>query len=579
MALVGVCLLAQPTYANATSASDRASTHTFLQATYTFDLELVRNNPKTNAALDRAAAAIAAECPKVLAGAPGALFSSSPVVGVKQLSPHALGEADRHGHQYQDLNGELEAALHSAAFQTDSQALANFAATVTPLSWSNPAIAPAVQFELSLVRAILAPGTTPAGVCADMRSWVASGYQRLSSGTRTFQTQQEDLFESSLPLGTSSEALLEPYEGPSERSILLRREALPTPNLLELSDSATTKLHKQLGIEDGSTAGISSEFSRSKTFGRGHTHTGLSYKVEASKGYGPRCPHIVTVSVTTPVKGGSLTSSSSNSLRCLSGKRPAARPQVTCDEGVLQIESSTVAQTRHVRLTLSSGHTIVSSVTLVPRKYGGPAGVYFQTLRGPSPYPVSLSELDAAGRVTRTVALRVVKDCHLATPKPTFGQIVNEKSPSGQGFTIVGYSNDEHGHHTVSLDAEGPAFAPGDGEDSPPEEPTPAHTKYFSWQLSLGCEPHPFALVYGQLIAPGTSVLVATATTPLAPLTQAKIPAALEAPGTLAYSLTPGLPTELVVMSATGTTLAKEDLTAAVKSETEYCEGYAEPTG
>lgn len=48
MALVGGCLLAQPTYANATSLTDRAATHTYLQATYTLGLALVRNTAKTS---------------------------------------------------------------------------------------------------------------------------------------------------------------------------------------------------------------------------------------------------------------------------------------------------------------------------------------------------------------------------------------------------------------------------------------------------------------------------------------------------------------------------------------------------
>ena len=576
MVVVGGWLLVQPVCAGATSTADRTATHTFLQASYTFSLALIHNTSKTRAAVNQAGAAIAAECPKVLAGAPGAPSDLASSEGPAGSSPKARGEADRHQHQYQELLNELDTALYSIGFQTDSQALATFTATVTPLHWSNPAIAPAIQSELTLVRAIFAPGPAPA-VCADMRSWVASGYKALSAGSKAYQTQQEGLIDSSPSLRISPETLLKRYEGPSERAILHRREALSSSDILELDGAATTGLHKQLGIEEpsGSSPSGTSTPTKSKAFGHGRTHTGTSYSVEAIKGYGPNCPHIITFSVTLPSEGGTVTSSSGSSLRCLSGKRPAAHARVACEEGVLQIESSTLAQTRHVRLKLSNGRTITSSVTLVPRKYGGPAGVYFQMLHGPSPYPVSLSELDASGHVTRTVALRAVKHCHLTASKPAFRQIVKAKTPNGQLFFIVGFSGNESRHHTLNLEAEGPAFVSG-SEGIQLKGPSPTQAKYFPWQLAVGCEPHPYAVLYGQLKTPGATVLVAIAAAPLAPLTQLAIPTALDAPGMLAYGLFDGLPTELVVRSATGATLVKEDLTTSAKSETEYCEGYAE---
>lgn len=434
-------------------------------------------------------------------------------------------------------------------------------------------IAPAIQTQVQLVRAIFEPGPVPA-VCADMRSWVASGYKTLSAGSKAYQSRQESLFASSSPpLKASSEELLKPYEGPSERAILRHREALPTVEILELGGLATTKLHRQLGIEEPS--GLSN-ITKSKVFAHGRTHTGAGYKVEADKGYGPNCPHIISFSVTLPSKDGTVTSSSGSSLRCLSGKTPAPRPQVMCSEGFLQIESSTLVQTRRVRLELSNGRAIVSPVTPVPSKYGGPAGVYFQMLRGPSPYPVSLSELDARGDVTRTVALRSVRDCRVTAAKPAFRRIVKGNAPNGEPFFIVGFSDNEPGHHTFSLEAEGPAFPTSSSATASLEAPSSAQARYFPLQIAVGCEPHPFALVYGQLKTPGATVLVATATTPLTPLTQVEIPTALHTTGMLAYSLLDALPTELVVTSASGATLLKVDLTARAKSETEYCEGYVE---
>jgi hypothetical protein len=57
------------------------------------------------------------------------------------------------------------------------------------------------------------------------------------------------------------------------------------------------------------------------------------------------------------------------------------------------------------RLRLSDGRQITSSVAIVPAQLGGPTGFYYQVVRGPSPIPVSLAELDVNGRVLRMVKL------------------------------------------------------------------------------------------------------------------------------------------------------------------------------
>ena len=571
--VAGGWLLALPGPARANSG-DRVATHTFLQASYTLDSTLVANAARTKAAAVGAGATIAAECPKVLAGAPGgptSLFASG---ALKQPSPRARGEADRQQRQYSNLTGELESAVRSAAFQIDGPALATFAATVTPLRWSKPAIASAVASELSLVRAIFESGPLPA-VCADMRAWVLSGYRTLSAGSRTYLIQQEDLITALRPLGGSPEALMKPFEGPSERAILRRREALPDRELLELGGPATTKLHQELGIEE-ETGSDTSTLSKSKVFGHGRTHDGTPFDVEENKGFGPHCRYIISFSETRPSEGGTTTSSVGDSLRCLSGGKPAPRASVGCEEGTLHVESTTLARTRRVRLLLSDGRTVLSRVTLVPRRYGGPAGVYFQALRGPSPYPVALSELDARGRLVRSVPLRAVRGCRRlrATNKPVFRTILEARTPGGQPFSITGLSVADHARRSLQFSAEGANFTSPDTELRP-AKPTAA-TRTFSTQLALGCEPHPFAVLYGQLRSPGATVLAATASTPLTPLTEVAIPKALRARGVLAYIVLDGLPTEVVVRSAAGTVIFREDRTALSKSDGEFCEGYAE---
>ncbi len=570
-----LCSLALSTSAEATSA-DRSATHTLLQATYTLDLTLVQNTAETNAAVGRAGAVLAGECPKVLAGAPGAEDNSAPTGSTKAPSPRASGEADRHQREYSTLTGELETALRSAAFEVDAPALAGFEATVTPLRWSNPAIAAAVRSEIGFVDAIFGPRTAPA-VCADMRAWVASGYRSLSPGSRAYLAQQEQLVESLPKLAGSAEALVKPYEGPAERAILRRREALPMQDILELGGPATAKLREELGIE--TTVGGESNsgaLEKSKVIGRGVTHTGRHFEVEVSKGYGPRCRHIVAFSVTLPSEGGTLTSASSSGLRCLSGGRAAPHAGVACEEGLIKIESSTLAQTRKVRLTLSDGRSITSTVTAVPRRYGGPAGAYFQTLRGPAPYPVSLSELSAGSVVLRTVHLPAVRGCsrNASREKPVFKVIFTGADPDGRSISIVAQSDRERGHRTFSLEAEGPPFV---NQVLEPQQSETLEQKPFSTQLSLICEPHPIDLIYGRLAGSGDTVLAATAGSPLKALDTLPIPSSLHTQGVLAYAVLEGLATEVLVRDPAGATVFREDLTARAKSDGEYCEGYAEP--
>jgi hypothetical protein len=89
---------------------------------------------------------------------------------------------------------------------------------------------------------------------------------------------------------------------------------------------------------------------------------------------------------------------------------------VTCEDGLLKIEASTLPSARNVRLLLSDGRSITSRVLLLPAGVnGGPAGFYYQAVRGPVPIPVSLTELDAQGRKLRVLRLSPVRACE---PQP-----------------------------------------------------------------------------------------------------------------------------------------------------------------
>jgi hypothetical protein len=250
---------------------------------------------------------------------------------------------------------------------------------------------------------------------------------------------------------------------------------------------------------------------------------------------------------------------------------------VDCQDGVIVVFSTTLPATREVRLTLSDGRTLLSKPIAVPRRDGGPAGAYLQAVRGPSPYPVSLSELGAGGTILRSTPLRAVKDCHppQRTSRPVVRTLVRSRTPGGRTFTILASANGRRGHRTLAFFATGLGEA-GLEESLPANLRAGAASRYFPWTLSVACQSPTESLIYGQLKAPGTTVLVATATTPLTALTLVSLPAALKAAGTLAYAVLTGLPSELVVRDATGKTLVREDLSARSKWEAEYCEGYAE---
>ncbi len=573
--LVGVCGLSLPGSAVATSAADRAATDTYLHAAYTLALAFAHNRSAADAAEQRAGAAIAAECPKVLAGAPGNPQASQSVPPTG-LSPRAEGEKDRQRHQFSVLTGELETTLRVDAFTVDSGAFTRFVETVAPLRWSDPAIARSLEGEISIVKLVFEPG--PAGaVCSDMRAWVASDYRTLSTGTLAFEARQEGLLGTvELVGGTNPERELKRYEGPGERALAKRTEAINSGEVFESGGPREAQFRKALGIEETS---VPVSESKGTVIGHGVAQAGGRFTIEVSagEGFGPKCGHVISYSYTVKSSEGSSSGGGSGALRCLSGGVPKAHPEVRCEEGAIEVLSTTMAATRDVRLALSDGRTIVSRPIPVAKRYGGPAGVYFQAVPGPSPYPVSLSELDAAGRVLRSVPLRAVKHCRQPQPSaaPIIRDLVRGRTPAGQSFTITAASSVTNGHRSVSF------FASGLGgpslEESQAAAPGPAAAKYFPWTLTVGCQAQTESIIYGQLKRPGTTVLVATATTPLSPLTEVPLPAALKLKGTLAYALRAGVPTELVVRGASGAVLVKEDLMARAKRETEYCEGYAEP--
>jgi hypothetical protein len=216
----------------------------------------------------------------------------------------------------------------------------------------------------------------------------------------------------------------------------------------------------------------------------------------------------------------------------------------------------------------------------VPAGLGGPLGFYYQAVRGPSPTPVSLAELDSAGKVLRIVKLPKTERCirEPVKPPPTRTRtVVRGHLPAGASFSIVGertlgeYSQT---NFTTEVESEGESTGGGllstisAGNALRPRSP-------FDRQMQEGCMPSEYAIVFGVLSAPRDTVLVRSGGA-LRPLTKVRIPGSLHVKGVLAYIALPGVPSEVIVRSPSGESIATERLAGQTREARETCEGEAE---
>jgi hypothetical protein len=514
---------------------------------------------------------VAHECSGVLAGAPReGIETGAQAEG--SLTPRARGERQLSALQLVTIRGELYARVDAALYEPDRSALAAFVATVTPLSWSDPRIASLVQFEATSLEEAARPAAT--NPCSDMKSWAKSGYHTLSAGSREFEAAQKEreAAASSTAVGTVS-SLLRPYEGRSERAVRQRTESLmrKVANALNTSLGTPPTLERALGVPESSFE----ESAREPVLGRGTTNAGSGFVVRRERSAGSSDPSCRgTVSVTLEEASGDGLSSSSTSSLCPSSTEDH-HPSSGCGSGIESLWAAVPASVRTVRLTLSDGRTISSRIVSVPRGDGGPGGVYVQAVRGYSHYPVSLTELNAQGKVVLVVSVKAAR-CKKTPPPvgPTFVNLATGTTPEGQEFAIQGYVVHLQNQRSFGLNPLGIGVQEGD-EIAPSVSTEKTKPKTFPWRLASECPPHEFAIVYGILAAPGTSVLARTPAG-LVPLTTVSLAPDLSSGGPLDYGVFSTLPSELVVQGSDGSTLYTENLTAKAKEQSEFCEGYVE---
>ncbi len=609
LAALFLVVLAAPAgaFANArVTPGDRAATRAYLQARYAYEQALVASAPASVAAVEGLASSLGGECPGVLAGAAHEPLRTPLESPRRNLSPKQIGESNRESRQRGDLQGELSIALDLRLIEPDRQAALAYARAVGSLRWSNEALtvlehtgAAGLEWDLQ---------SAPPGVCADMKAWVASGYKMLSPATKKLIGEREAVDR---PLLRVLRRLLasfrgpDPmlaYEGPRERALARKIDGLERELESARKSLAGVEvgLERTLGLVSGAETAIHEGPPKgSVEVGHGRTAAGGSYTIRIEPKQSKAHPHPAPLGCQISVE---LSESETNrnsqgvirsigggsSERCLSRSHPEA-PSVQCDNGNgrLTIEAQTLPRARTVRLRLSDGRQITSRVAIVPARLGGPIGFYYQVVRGPSPVPVALTEMDAHGRVLATVRLpRTAKKCVKQSLKLLPGglrTIASASLPQGPSFSIIGERYSFMGeihfdlHVEVAAEGVGDAFIGGTGIVAVGGAPKPK-ARPFALQVKTGCQPQEYTILYGVLKAPKDKVL-ARSPGGLQPLRRVRIPASLHVHGVLAYIALPAMPSELLVRTPAGKTVFTEKLAGRARELKETCEGEAEGPG
>jgi hypothetical protein len=560
--------------------ADRAATHAYLVAELAYTEAEVSSAPAAVGAVTQLAGRIGGECSGALAGSPVSVFGEEGR-GRGFPTPRQIGERNRQQNQLLTLESELGAVALAPLYELRDAAQETFLATARALRWTSSALTRGVQEYLSLVVGPRPP--LPPAVCADMRAWAASGYRTLSAGTKAYalalQSQLASLGAENVRNLLDPTSALRPYEGPAELALARRvaklrasLRALERPvRTLDVQLERTVGIHEPL-LERDRAAG------KPVVVGRGRTAAGESFVARLE-----RRPADAVCRFQITIESNSASGASLSSGSCVQRFPRRSEPSVQCNAGRLTIESATLPATRRVRLLLSDGRTVTSAAIVVPRRLGGPAGVYYQVVRGPSPIPVSLTELDAQGRALRTAKLPAVVECTEHPVKYVRGglrTLVHGQLPGGGSFSIVAERYRFLGSFYSDLKLEQPPVEGGgllssvSGEALQTGPPTVLRRRLFSAEESTGCTPRPYVIVYGIVKRPGDTVLARTPSG-LVPLSEVPVPPQLKAGGSLAYGVFSPPPSQLVVRAPDGRTIASERLEGA-QALVERCEGEAE---
>ncbi len=578
--------------------------HLYLLDVYSYVQAVAAAAPAVLGAYEGAAGKIAGECRGVLVGAPRDDESEGDS-SFQRPTARQRGEQKRQHTQLGDLEEELSTELASAERKAQQPAATAFLAKLKALPQGGPALSQIVH--LQTVRLEEEQQAESTDVCADMRAWATSDFHTLSPDSRAIALKRETEFvrlltELATQSAIASKALV---ETPADRALTHKTSQLETRTAKAIAkpiESAEREVQVALGLttqatlEEEMPKPRSHESTTSTELHKGRTAAGTRYTVwlERTKGGSARaCKSHVEVRGADGATPGLLELlSASRPEVCLAPhEKRAEEPKVNCHEGLLTIEAEVPTATREVDLHMSDNRQIVSRPVLVPRRLGGPAALYYQAVRGPSPIPVSLTERDAHGNPLRVLELHRIVGCaqHLVKYLPGGKRtLVRASTPTGLRFSIVGERYRRLGrlHIQLKLATGEQATSSGEGEEEEgegegPGEPVAVpvrHAAPLDSKILAGCYPHEYSILYGLLKNPRDTVLAKVAGE-LAPVPRVRIPGSLHAGGQLVYLATIGRPEELLVRSPGGKIVIRQDLSGAAREGRETCEGESEGPG
>lgn len=187
---------AAPATSDAASSHDVAAARIVLTSGYETLREVLRTWPKVEASMRNLNSRFARECPGIGAGLPQTEIE-------KRLSYEVAG------------------ALWATAYRADAPIVKRFIHRVTGLTSSDPKINRRVYKFLNGLNEMLALQVPD--ICADVRAWTASGYERMPTSTLQFDSHVE-----AIDVEIPSPKLADPYLVPSDRALVPKLEHLIT---------------------------------------------------------------------------------------------------------------------------------------------------------------------------------------------------------------------------------------------------------------------------------------------------------------------------------------------------------------
>lgn len=250
------CIALAPVQALALGTpSDAAATRTFLEAIDGWFQSRLANAPASAASIQAFVQKVGTECPDVFRNAPtyGQLLRSR-----KHLTRRQRRVLEHEVQQSKELVEELAASLEAASLEPDRPATASLVATVAPLGWSESEVTRSVRSGIAAVKA--ETEGPPPSVCADIRSWVESGYKTLSTATRGFHGREVAL-QRAYAASRVGAKKLNRYERKHFGALLrrfeshLRKRVVDLDRLERAGQEAVESLRRALGLFDDTGVG------------------------------------------------------------------------------------------------------------------------------------------------------------------------------------------------------------------------------------------------------------------------------------------------------------------------------------